>query len=436
MLRDTDAGGGPLRFHAQFGRLADELHSRPAPLLGLPVAISHVALLLAPDEQERATQQVAALCRSYGAPPPFREHHHEAVLGGFELRYERHTEFVGLTFLRPAAGLEPFTDTALDLVPADWLAALPGEVTAACHLFVERHGELPDARFVERLFEGQRVRASEVMDGGARVWTDWRPHGDGFARFYARATALDPPRAGRFAQRLIELDTYRMLALLALPVARALGPQLSRLEERLTALTGRIAAAHDIGEERAILAELFELAAEGERLAAGSAFRFAATRAYRQLVADRLAELRERRLEPWQPLGQFLARRFEPAMRTCEAAANRLGEVNARVARAADLVRTRVDVELQAQNQKLLASMERRAALQLRLQEMVEGLSVVVLSYYTLGLLGYLLKGGKLLGLPEESVPVLLAGAVPAVVAGVWFGLRRLRRRLRARFGE
>lgn len=436
MLKDTDAGGGPLRFHAQFGRLADELHSRPAPLLDLPVSISHVALLLAPDEQERATRQVAALCRSYGAPPPFREHHHETVLGGFELRYERHTEFVGLTFLRSGTGLEPFADTALELVPADWLASLPGEVIAACHLFVEGNGELPDPRFVERLFEGQRVRASEVMDAGARVWTDWRPHGDGFTRFYARVAAFDPPRAGRFAQRLIELDTYRMLALLALPLARALGPKLSRLEDSLTALTGRIAAAHDIGEERAILAELFDLAAEGERLAARSTFRFAATRAYRQLVADRLAELRERRLEPWQPLGQFLARRFEPAMRTCEATGNRLAALNERVSRAADLVRTRVDIELEAQNQKLLASMERRAALQLRLQEMVEGLSVVVLSYYTLGLLGYLLKGGKPLGLAEDAVSVLLAGAVPAVVFGVWFGLRRLRRRLRARFGE
>jgi uncharacterized membrane-anchored protein len=425
-----------MRFHPQFTRLADELHSRPAPLLELPVCVSHLALMLAPSDQQLVTERVAELCRSYGAPPPFREHHHEAVLGGYELRYERHTEFVGLTFLRPAGGLTPFADTALDLVPVDWLSGLPGEVIAACHLFVEVEAELPDTRLIERLFEGQRVRASEVMDGGARVWTDWRPHGDGFTRFYARATGFDPPRAGRFAQRLIELDTYRMLALLALPLARALGPLLSRLEGRLTAITRRIADVSDIGEERALLAELFELAAEGERLAAESAFRFAAARAYRQLVFDRLAELRERRLEPWQPLGQFLARRFEPAMRTCEAAGNRLREVNVRVARAADLVRTRVDVELQAQSQKLLASMERRTALQLRLQEMVEGLSVVVLSYYTLGLLSYLMKGAKPFGLPEELMPTLLAAAVPVVVAGVWLGLRRLHRRLRARFGE
>lgn len=426
----------PLRFHSQYERLADELHSRPAPVVEPPLHVSHLALLVSPEEMPRIGESVAALCRRYGAPPPFREHYHAATLGELELRFERHTEFVGFTFLRRGEGLRAFVDTALDLVPADWLAALPGEVTAASHLVLEPGIESPQPREIERLFEGQRVRAAEVMDGAARVWTDWRPHGDGFVRFLARVAVADPLRAGRLAQRLLELDTYRMLALLALPVARALAPRLARFEHELTVLTARIGAARGGEEQRAILGELFALAAEGERLAAESGFRFAAARAYRQIVVDRLAELRERRLEPWQPPGQFLARRFEPAMRTCEATENRLLRLNERLARAADLVRTRVDVELQDQNQKLLASMERRAALQLRLQEMVEGLSVVVLSYYTLGLLSYIVKGAEPLGLPATVRSTLLAVAAPLVVGGVWLALRRLRRRLRARFGE
>lgn len=424
------------RFHPLYGRLSDELHSRPAPVLRAPCRISHLALLTDAAGLLRSLELVGELCRRYGAPPPFREHHHEAELDGFELRYERHTEFYGLTLLRRGSESPPFDASPLELVPADWLAALPGEVVAATHIALAAAKEPPEPPAIERMFEGQRVRAAEVMDGAARVWTDWRPHGDGFTRFYVQAAESDPLRLGRLVQRLLELDTYRMMALLALPVARALAPELGELERRLTELTARIAPLRDIEEERAILAELFELAAASERRAAESIFRFAATRAYRQLVVDRLEELRERRLEPWQPLGQFLARRFEPAMRTCEAVERRLSRLSTRVARAADLVRTRVDVELQEQNQKLLASMEQRAALQLRLQETVEGLSVVVLSYYAVGLLSYVLGLAKPFGLDEGSKAALVGGAVPLVVGAVWLALARMRRRLRARFGD
>lgn len=435
-MSEAAAAHHRLRFHRWHQQLSDELHSRPAPTIEAPCHISHLALLADSEELAGIGGLVAELCRRYGAPPPFREHHHEVSLGSFELRYERHTEFVGLTFLRHGGGIEPFVETALDPVPTDWLARLPGEVVAATHVVLDRQEQPPAPRAIERLFEGQRVRASEVMEGAARVWTDWRPHGDGFTRFYVLLHESDPLRVGRLAQRVLELDTYRMLSLMALPLARSLVPELAELESRLMRLTARLGEARDIGEERAILTELFEVAAAGERRAAESGFRFGATRAYRQLVADRLSELRERRLDPWQPLGQFLARRFEPAMRTCEAVERRLERLNRRVARAADLVRTRVDVELQEQNRELLASMERRAALQLRLQEMVEGLSVVVLSYYAVGLLSYLLAGAKPLGLGETGKSVLLSIAVPLVFGSVWLALARLRRRLRARFGH
>src|SRR3546814_18423991 len=59
---------------------------------------------------------------------------------------------------------------------------------------------------------------------------------------------------------------------------------------------------------------------------------------------------------------------------------------------ASNLLRTRVDIELEAQNRDVLMSMNRRARLQLRLQETVEGLSVVAISYYVVGLVGYAAK--------------------------------------------
>lgn len=419
----------PLSPHPDFERVAVELHSRPAPRIQVPVTISHIALQTDAAGLERVRALVGELCGRYGAPPPFREYFHEAALGRLGLRYEQHTEFYTLTFLRPAADTAPFEDRALDLVPEEWMAQLPGVLFAACHLVLERR-DPPSPAEIDELFEGQRVRASAVMDGVAWIWTSWRTHGDGFVRFYAVDRGMDPPRAGRFVQRVLELHTYCMAALLGLPAARRTGPGLVGAEEELAQLAREVGATREMEEQRALLARLFDLAARIERMIAETAFRFGATRAYAQLVRDRLQELREQRLDPYQPLGQFLSRRFEPAVRTCEAVAERLRAASERVARTADLVRTRVDVELQEQNRRLLASMERRAALQLRLQQTVEGLSVIVLSYYTVGLLGYLLKGTTTLGVPEKLQTTVLAVLVPLVVAGVWYGIERFRRRL------
>ena len=419
-----------LTFHPDFGRLVDELHSRPAAAVSAPTTISHVAILTGQEEAGRVRDQVAALCRRYGASPPYREHFHAVDLGRFELRFERHLEFVTLTFLRPAAGLRPFRDTAVALLPEDWLAALPGPVVAAAHLLLER-GDPPDPTRIDTLFEGHRVRASRVMGNAAVVCTDWRPHGDGFGRFHITDLGLDPARAGRLVQRLVEIDTYRMMALLGLPLARRVAPRLTAAETRLAELTARIGEARELADERALLEELFDLAAGIERQVAETAFRFGGTRAYHQLVRDRLRELREERFEPFQPLGQFLARRFEPAMRTCSSTAERLEGLSRRISRAADLVRTRVDLELQEQNRALLESMERRAALQLRLQQTVEGLSVVVLSYYLVGLGAYVIKGtGPWFGLAGKAQAPLVAALVPLAMGAVWLGLRRLRRKI------
>jgi uncharacterized membrane-anchored protein len=70
--------------------------------------------------------------------------------------------------------------------------------------------------------------------------------------------------------------------------------------------------------------------------------------------------------------------------------------------------------------------MDRRASLQLRLQETVEGLSVVAISYYLVGIVSYVAKALKGAGLPIE--PDLAVGlAVPVVLFLVWSGVKRIR---------
>lgn len=72
--------------------------------------------------------------------------------------------------------------------------------------------------------------------------------------------------------------------------------------------------------------------------------------------------------------------------------------------------------------------MDKRAHLQLRLQQTVEGLSVAAISYYVIGLVGYLAKVIHAIGL-DISSDTLTGASVPFVIVGVWLTVRRIRSR-------
>jgi uncharacterized membrane-anchored protein len=170
-----------------------------------------------------------------------------------------------------------------------------------------------------------------------------------------------------------------------------------------------------------------ELSAEIERIAAETTFRFGAAQAYYALVERRIDELREERISGIQTIREFIDRRLAPAMRTCESTRERLDALSRRVSRATQLLRARVEVQLESQNRDLLHSMDRRARLQLRLQETVEGLSVAAITYYAVGLVGHAGKALKALGLPVP-VEVVSGAAIPVIALAVWLGVRRVRR--------
>ena len=220
-----------------------------------------------------------------------------------------------------------------------------------------------------------------------------------------------------------------MLAMLALPIARRQSPRIVAIERSLATLTDGIARGE--GDDEALLHELTRLAAEVESGLVASQFRFGACRAYFELVTTRVAELREKRLPGIQTIDEFMARRFSPAVATCTTVSQRLHDLSERVAQASGLLSTRVDITRERQNQALLGSMDRRAKLQLRLQQTVEGLSVAAIVYYVAGVVGYLAKGLKAGGWHVE--PDLVVGiAIPIVAVLVILQVRNARRRVRA----
>jgi uncharacterized membrane-anchored protein len=236
-------------------------------------------------------------------------------------------------------------------------------------------------------------------------------------------------RAGRISQRLLELETYRLMALRGLPVAKNLSAMLSAAETQLADITGLLESKGET--DQALLDLLVSLAARIERATAEHGFRFSATRAYDTLVSQRLAELRERPISGTQTLGEFMQRRLSPAMATVQATEKRLASLAERVSRSSALLRTRVDIATEAQNQVLLEKLTKGQALQLRLQSTVEGLSIAAISYYVVSLLLYGAKALHAAGMPiqpEVAVGVL----VPLVLWGVWRTTRKIHEKLKS----
>ena len=433
-----------LTSHPLRQRLNNEVHARPSLPLHAPHAITFLALLHKGADSAAEEDHLHRLCDALGALrcPIIDGDHWVLEHGDLRIKWERHNEFSGYTFYRrlDAAQSEQASrhDAAVrpqQLLPKDWLDGLPGELLVATHV-AYTPGEPGDIE--QRLTslaqdDEQTVVASRVADNAATVISDFLLH-EGTTRYNVIDHGLRPRQAGRIVQRLLEIETYRMMALLAFPVAKDVGRLLGRAETEVAELMQQLVTGHTHEEERELLARLTRLAAEVELSVSHTAYRFGAADAYDALVRQRIAELREERLPGFPTIDEFMARRLAPAIHTCRAIARRQNDLSGRLARKSALLRTRVDVELEGQNQELLAQMNRRAKLQLRLQETVEGLSVVAITYYASQLVNYLAKGLKpvVSGMNPEVVAAISIPIIAAVVAN---GLQRLRRRLAAAEG-
>jgi uncharacterized membrane-anchored protein len=415
--------------HPERLALADEVHARPPEPLQTPTRASYVAVLMDSEERHVESQHLAQLCARFEVPPPAPgTTHFSAQLGDVRLKWERHGEFSGYTMLAPGGPDDGFDSCAAGLLLAGWLQDLPGRTVAAAHaLLLPGVASAPDAAMLARFFGGHAVVGSSIGGGAGHAFTDFRVQPDGRTRFLLLDHGLTRNQAGRTLQRLFEIDAYRMLALLALPIARRLSPRIVGVERALAQLTDGIA--REDGADEALLHELTRLAAEVESGLASSQFRFGACRAYSDLVRTRITELREQRVPGLQTIEEFMSRRFNPAVATCQTVSQRLHDLSERVAQASGLLATRVGIVREKQSQALLASMDRRAKLQLRLQQTVEGLSVAAISYYVAGLVGYVAKAAKSVGAPVN--PDLIVGiAVPLVALAALLAIRRARRRI------
>ena len=403
--------------------LSSEMHVRKLPPMTAPTRIMQVVLLSENSQVDRERSILADRCgltELEGSPNP------NFIIGhcnGLDVVWERHTEFSSYMFIKPGDFEEPFDVDVFGGFANGWFEGLRGEVVRGTQLALANADSLESA---ESWFSSQDLVVCDVSDGAARLWSDFRIHPDGFGRLLLIDHGLAEQEASLVVQRLQELGNYRNMALLGLPIAQKLGGRVSVYEARLAALSSAMAGGNIPDGD--LLRSLVELSAQLAQMVAETRYRMSASRAYAQIVHDRLESLRVGRIKGQQTLGDFTDRRLLPAVRTCVSFSARLEDLSQRAAWASSLMRTRVDTALSLQNRDLLASMDRRTDLQLRLQQTVEGLSMVAISYYLVGLVGYVSKGLTLL---RPSHDALMAGAVPVVLLATWFGLELVTRRFR-----
>ncbi len=414
--------GSVLGFPSHEGRAGalGEVHARPHALLEAPRLIIQLSFMTEGGSVVDAAV-LADLSRRLGAAPPDAyARHHAMKWGKGTLRWERHTEFSSYQWDCP---LSPRTGKPMEESPFGNGFNPPGTAISGTRVEIRRWS--PATEKLIESFDPASLGYSLVEGGRAAVATDFRQDGDGLTRILILEKDLSPARIGALSQRLIDIEAYRTLAMLGLPLAQSLSPRLRRMEDGLALLTAQMRQ-RDKHDSHELLSQLTELAADLEADAAASLYRFGASRAYHGIVEERLDTLNETPVPGYETWAAFLQRRVAPAMRTCRSVEERQANLSRKLTRAANLLRSWVDVEVERQNRDLLASMNRRAKLQLRLQQTVEGLSVAAISYYVVGLVGYVAKGAKPL-LPGISAETVTAGAVPVAVLGIWLLVRRIR---------
>ncbi len=412
--------------HPERAAVLGEVHARPFHPVPTPARLLHFAFMTDAREAAAARAALGDFCREHGLHgPEAGAKHFRVTLGGQSLRFEQHSEFTTYTLEQGGEAQAPFTPAANGVPSVFARLPQPGHHLVSVDLHLMAPSGAPEID--ERLFDPASLAAASVIGGRAMVACDFLPV-NGFVRILVLDLGLDPASAGALAVRLLEIETYRVLALLGLPEAQRLAPAVGDAETALASISSAMAAGGGLDQDNALLERLTGLAAKAEAEATRAAFRFGASRAYDSIVTQRLAAIGEQPTGMRQTLSAFLSRRLQPAMRTCHMLQERQADLSVKLARAANLLRTRVDVEIEHQNRDLLRSMNDRTRMQLRLQQTVEGLSVAAISYYVVSLGSYVFKALHETGWMKMEAGTATALSVPVILIGIALIVRHIRR--------
>lgn len=427
-------------------RLNDELHARPPVALWPNEHVLYLALVNTSGKRLQEEVIIRDLCDSLGGDscPTLQGNNIEFdvainrdVCQGapeglrFRVKYERHGEFSSWWFFQQTVSNDLTSPPEFCCNLDKWIHKLPGELLVALNIRVSSVTQFPSVHEISPCFSGNTVIGSLIGRESGAAFTDFRIDQQGRTKLIFLNKNMGSRQAGRQLQALVEIETYRMMALLALPVAQESFPVLASQEQSLIEVSKELATpgdspGNDQIRDLALQTRISKISSEIEALSSSTQYRLAASDAYFQLVQRRIDDLHEINLSGIQGFGEFMERRLLPAMKTCSTFSTRIRETSHRVSRISQLMQTRVEIAREEQNSQLLASMEKRSKHQLHLQQAVEGLSIVAISYYGIGLASYVFKAMKTMGILND-VELATGLATPIVLICVAMLTRKIR---------
>ena len=386
--------------------LHNELHARPSLYFDEPSHVFHLAFLGEEKEFNSLLERLSPVAIDAGAAQGI------VVVNGHPLKWERHAEFFTLTQVVTSATNELYWASLpkeLEDLAQPYLSLLINSVQIIVRSEKSWKGDISSYGFKDP--SGSCIGGSDAI-----VWSDFKLCPEGTNRFLFINKGLNAYRQGRMIRRLLEIETYRMMASLALPTAKELGNQLTTFERTLVRLS-ELNTSLDATSAKNLLADIASLSAQVVSLKAKTRHRFSATQAYAQLVFERLGELRESHVGGCQRLGVFIERRFKPTVRYCAVTEQRLDQLAKSVVNLGDLLQARVQVEMEEQNAEILKSLNSRADAQVKIQRAVEGLSIIAITYYLLSLLKLCYSALHVLGIEISERKAML------IMAPIAFGI-------------
>jgi len=418
--------GTNIKCHPLRKEILAEIHARPYRPVTTPRTVLQQAFLCKPSTNAQADLDAfTTWCETHNfIAPNIGSRHHMVSLDGVVLTWERHTEFITLTWDCPRTNSAHGKLWALADQHIQGLMSDNHALISAVHINLIK-GKGTDKKPDLKGYDSNSICMSKVKDERALVIVDFRQDEFGSTKYTLHNNGLDAKNCGILVRRLLEIETYRVMSLYGFERLKTVLPKIASIEKQLVHLTGQINDKTDLDTTRQTLDEITDISADLANLSASSQYRFSATRAYYSLVNARLKRLNEQGIPNYSKIEEFLAKRLAPAMRTCENIENRIKNAGDKLGRSTGLLRTKVDIQMQVQSHEVLDSMNERALMQFRLQSTVEGLSIAAVSYYVVGLLAYMAKG---LGIDDFISPArLTAISVPIAIFTVWYIVRRIR---------
>ncbi len=404
-------------------QILEEVHARPVEMVPAELRVRRLVFVVG-SETGGVAATLADFCdwceRSGFARPSNRDvRQHSFTAGGRQVTWEFHTEFVTITW----TAAPDDSDSSPEGIG---LESIDGpQLLGAMRIDLVADTRVPDALLPG--FNPHSLCVIEVEGGAGQLATDFVPDAERFTRFEFAAGGLPPLRRAILVRRILEIETYRTMALIGLPLARQHASELGSIEAELTDRVNSLAEATETTRAQTALEALHGLMVRAGRLSERLTYRFAACQAYGDILQARLGAIHERPTPLGSSLSRYILNRVEPALRTYAAMEKRLDVLFAKIERAIELLNVRIGLDVQIQNKEVLQTIAKTGRSQFLLQRTVEGLSTIAISYYTIGMLGYVLATPlEMFGIEKTLVLSILA---PFVLLGVWLMVRAVRKR-------